>query len=124
MKIQKRMHNQIKIVTLDGRLDAHQTQLLNMELTSALTDGCITVINLGQVNFIDSSGLAILVRAMKHHREHGGELLLCALRQPVQIIFELTKLDRVFDIYPTEAAALQTLAEQSPSAAAQPVAVL
>lgn len=124
MKIEKQMINNVKVVSLSGRLDAHQSQQIDTELTTALTDGCITVVNLGQVNFIDSTGLAILVRAMKHHREHAGELRLCALRQPVQIIFELTKLDRVFDIYPTEAAALESLVEQSPLATSQPVAVL
>jgi anti-sigma B factor antagonist len=36
-------------------------------------------------------------------------MILCELQQPVRIIFELTRLDRVFDIYPTEAAALQAM---------------
>jgi len=54
--------------------------------------------DLSEVNFVDSSALAVMVRTMKHCRERNGDLLLCGLRQPVRIIFELTRMDRAFRI--------------------------
>jgi anti-sigma B factor antagonist len=40
-----------------------------------------------------------MVRTMKHCRERNGELILCGLRQPVRIIFELTRMDKAFRIF-------------------------
>ncbi|MCB0060901.1 MAG: STAS domain-containing protein [Caldilineaceae bacterium] len=101
--------NAITMIDLHGRLDAHQSKAVDNALIDHIEEGSQTIVNLRGVHFIDSTGLAILVRAVKRHREQSGELLLCELQQPVQIILELTKLERVFSIYPTEAAALQSL---------------
>lgn len=59
------------------------------------------------VSFVDSTALAALVQGMKHSRQQGGDLRLCGLGQSVRIIFELTRLDRAFEIYakPKEAIA-------------------
>ncbi len=43
-----------------------------------------------------------MVRGMKHCREKKGELVLCGMRQPVRIIFELTRMDKAFRIFGTE----------------------
>ena len=64
------------------------------------------VVNLGGVSFMDSAALATLVLAMKRCRQAGGDLRLCNLQQPVRIIFELTRLDKAFDIYASETEAL------------------
>ena len=109
MDIQKRVTNAVTIIELQGRLDAHQSQKVNALLFDPAASISRTVVNLSKVHFIDSTGLATLVKGMKHHREHAGDMILCELQQPVRIIFELTRLDRVFDIYSTEADALQAL---------------
>jgi anti-sigma B factor antagonist len=109
MDAQKRVMNAVTIIDLQGRLDAHQGKKISAILADPAADGSRTVVNLSKVHFIDSTGLAILVKGMKHHREQAGDMILCELQQPVRIIFELTRLDRVFDIYPTEAAALQAM---------------
>lgn len=97
------------IIELQGRLDAHQGKQVDTALSESLTNRNRTIINLKKVHFIDSTGLAILVKGMKHHREQAGEMVLCELQQPVRIIFELTRLDRVFNIYPTETDALHAI---------------
>lgn len=99
----------VHVVALQGRLDAHQGKQVDSILADAINRGSHTVVNLSKVHFIDSTGLSVLVKGMKHHREHGGELVLCELQQPVLIIFELTRLDKMFAIYPTETAAMQAL---------------
>lgn len=109
MDVQKRVKDIVTVVDLQGRLDAHQGKQVGDALTAHLADGSRTVVNLSRVHFIDSTGLSILVKGMKHHREQAGELVLCELQQPVRIIFELTRLDRVFEIYATEADAVKAL---------------
>jgi anti-sigma B factor antagonist len=56
---------------------------------------------------MDPTALATLVQGMKHARQTGGDLHLCNLRRPVRIIFELTRLDQAFGIYPTEIEAVK-----------------
>jgi anti-sigma B factor antagonist len=97
----------IQVVKLQGRLDAHQGKAVESQLLAAVCTGGRMVVNLSKVHFIDSTGISVLVKGMKRQREQQGELVLCELQQPVRIIFELTRLDKMFSIYPTERDALQ-----------------
>ncbi|MBX3010748.1 MAG: STAS domain-containing protein [Caldilineaceae bacterium] len=106
MQMNSRLLEQVQVVELTGRLDAHQGKQVDEALAAALRQTNRTVVNLRQVHFIDSTGLAVLVKSMKHHREQSGNLVLCELQQPVRIIFELTRFDKMFAIYPTEADAV------------------
>lgn len=67
------------------------------------------LINLSAVSYIDSSGLATLVELLKKVKTRGGSLMLTSLSDKVRSLFEITKLDRLFGIYPDDAAALKTL---------------
>lgn len=108
MKIAKRQIQDVAVLELDGRFDAHEVPAVRKEFESARGK---LLVNLSGVNFIDSSGLASLVQAMKHCREAGGDLYLSDLRQPVRIIFELTRLDRAFEIFGAEDEALRAFAK-------------
>lgn len=90
---------QVILAPIAGRFDAHQAPKVQKEIDAALANGVNTVIlDLSEVNFVDSSALAVMVRTMKHCRERNGELILCGVRQPVRIIFELTRMDKAFRI--------------------------
>ncbi|MFA6637014.1 MAG: STAS domain-containing protein [Candidatus Omnitrophota bacterium] len=56
------------------------------------------VIDLGDVGYVDSSGLATIVEIFKNMRIYGGKLKLAGLSDKVMGLFEITKLDRLFDI--------------------------
>jgi anti-sigma B factor antagonist len=100
----------VAAIAISGRFDAHQVPQVQQELENVLAGGArYVILNLEDVNFVDSSALAILVRGMKRCRERNGDLLLCGLRQPVRIIFELTRMDKAFRIYDTEEAARQSV---------------
>ena len=109
MKLASRsiVNPQVAILELAGRFDAYAEpqvkKWLEEEATSA--PGRV-IINLSEVNFVDSTALATLVQGMKHCREKNGDLYLCNLQQPVRIIFELTCLDKAFAIFLDEAEAL------------------
>ena len=66
------------------------------------------VINLQKVGYIDSSGLATLVEILKNFKSFGGRLKLCNLSNKVKSLFEITKLEKLFDIRDTEEEALTT----------------
>jgi anti-sigma B factor antagonist len=56
------------------------------------------VIDLAEVGYVDSSGLATIVEIFKNMRLYGGKLKLAGLSEKVMGLFEITKLDRLFDI--------------------------
>jgi anti-sigma B factor antagonist len=109
MELNTRYLNGITIVDLIGRFDAQETAKVRQALTkaAALTTPAYIAVNLEGVKFIDSSGLAALVQGMKRCRKKGGDLFLYNLKQKVRIIFELTRLDKAFSIFPDEDAALK-----------------
>lgn len=103
--------NGIYLVTLSGRFDAFETPKLNEWIEQNINENNNNVIvSLAGVEFIDSSGLASLVKGLKRCRQHGGDLVLCDFQQAVLIIFELTKLDKAFQIFDDQSAALETFA--------------
>jgi anti-sigma B factor antagonist len=106
------MSNKIKIISLSGRLDSFtipaSRKLLEEALEAQMAE---IVINMQAVNFIDSTALSALVQAFKKARELNGNLRLCCLQQPVRMIFELTRLDKVFEIFPTEREAVQAFTD-------------
>ena len=86
-----------KNVRLIGRFDAHETAAARTALEPLVGVDTINI-DLSGVNFIDSAGLAELVRLLKRSREQGGHLVLIAPSDPVRVIFELTGLDRAFTL--------------------------
>lgn len=95
--------NTMPVLEIRGRFDAHEVDPVNAWLMEQITIGNTRlIINLGGVNFIDSTALSSLVRGLKYCREKGGDLHICSLQTPVRVVFELTRLDKVFDIFPNE----------------------
>lgn len=107
MDIKSHTSNGITVLMLNGRFEAQNSADVR-EMIKKATDKAPAnvVVNLKDVTFIDSSGLAVLVQGMKLAKKAGGKLGLCKLQQKVRIIFELTRLDKVFDIHPDESSAV------------------
>ena len=96
------------VLTPTGRLDittAWQFRLKLQECISKLSPH--VVVNLGQVNFIDSSGLTSLVAGMRDADKESGSFRLCNVHPEAKLVFEVTMMDSVFDIYDTEVEALE-----------------
>lgn len=92
------------------RIDAHNADHLKEVLRQAFVDGAVNVVvDLQQVRFIDSSGLGALVSGYKNAVSHRGRLALSGLQEQVNSMFELTRLSRVFDIFPVNDDALAHL---------------
>ena len=87
-------------LVLAGRFDAFETENFRTAVDQLLETGVTQLsVDLSDVAFVDSSGLAELVRTMKHCRENGGELFIVSPSDPVRVILELTRLDAAFTIH-------------------------
>lgn len=103
MDIKVRHAENVTILELGGSLDisnAHQIRRAVVDTISA--ESPQVVVNLHNLHFVDSSGLAVLVQGLKRAREHNGNFCLCSLQPPVRMILELTRFDKVFDIFLSE----------------------
>ncbi len=66
------------------------------------------LLDLSDVTYIDSSGLALFIETLQRITAYGGTLALCGLRPSVLSIFEIARLDQVFQIFPDKTSALAT----------------
>jgi anti-sigma B factor antagonist len=97
-------------VALVGRFDARNAQTVKETLRQLIDGGTIhLIVDLAQVPFIDSAGLATLVSTLKLVRRVGGSVLLAGVQPQARTVFSLTMLDQVFTIHPTVEAALASL---------------
>ena len=67
-------------------------------LRSSMKGGKRLVLDLSSVQFIDSSGLGKIVTALRSYREEGGELRICGVQPPVQILFSMVRLGEIVGI--------------------------
>ncbi len=111
MDMNSRANDSVQILELSGRFDAYSAPAARewIESASELEPANI-VVNLSGVQFVDSTALATLVQGMKRCRQLKGDLRLCGLQQPVRMIFELTRLDKAFEIFTAEEEAVQAFA--------------
>lgn len=89
-----------KLVQPTGILDGPQMKQVGQEVNEALQSGVqIVLIDLEKVTLMDSAGLGGLVSTLKKVRAANGQLYLCSVNPQVTMVFELTKMDRVFQMY-------------------------
>ena len=95
------------VLELLGDVDMQSSPGLRTQLLKLVEGRATTIIvNLAEVEFMDSSGLATLVEALQATRQRGGKLKLVNLCPRVRSIFEIARLDAIFEIFDTEAEAL------------------
>lgn len=99
---------QVTVVTvMEKRLDAKVAVSFKEEMSALIASGVSTIIlDLSGVSFVDSSGLGAIVTALKLLGRQ-GDLLVTGVQGDVMTMFTLTRMDRVFRMFPTveEAAA-------------------
>lgn len=109
MDINHREVNGVQILNLKGRLDLASGSGLKEQIKALMDqEKCTIHLNLQEVDFINSSGLGVLVSLMKEIRVKKGRLSLSNLASYVQEIFEITQLSHIFEIFTTEEEALSS----------------
>jgi anti-sigma B factor antagonist len=88
------------MLTLTGEVDVYTAPQLKAQLVELIEGGCSNVVvNMESVSFIDSSGLGVLVSALRRARERDGIVRIVCTRENILKIFRITGLDKVFPIF-------------------------
>jgi anti-sigma B factor antagonist len=90
----------VETVGVQGEIDIHTAPRFRELLLALIDQGCLrVVVDLEGVAFVDSTGLGVLVGALKRIRAHGGSLALVCTRKQILNVLDLTGLAEVFDVY-------------------------
>jgi anti-sigma B factor antagonist len=104
----------VPVLVVHGEVDVYSAPALKDHIASALGDSsAIAVVDLSQVEFMDSTGLGALVAARTAATEAGGRLPLVCDRDRILRLFQITGLDTVFEVHPTVAEAVSSLSPNS-----------
>jgi anti-sigma B factor antagonist len=121
LKMQTALRRIDDVVVLDisGRITLGEGNVMLREIVLDVADegNKKIILNLGQVNYIDSSGMGELVKTHTTVRNQGGQLRLINLNKRVNDLFQMTRLSTVFHIERDEASAIKSLRGDTPSQA-------
>ena len=108
LKITERVVDGVAVVALEGRIVlGEESNALREKVKSLLAAGQKKIVlNMSNVTYIDSSGLGTLVASHSSTRAQDASLKLSNLGAKFQEILQVTKLVTVFEVYPSEAAAI------------------
>ncbi|NDJ79225.1 MAG: STAS domain-containing protein [Chloroflexi bacterium] len=100
MKISKREESGVIVFELEGRVDSAGAVELDEALQASAAEGHYkTILDMGQVQYINSAGLRTLADILTQNRTHGGDLRLVALNPKVERVFKIIGFDKFFDTY-------------------------
>ena len=115
LRITSRQVGEAVVIEMSGRIKVGEGNLLLREMVGNLTESGKKniVLNLGEVTYMDSSGLGELVKTHTTIRNLQGEVKLVNLSKRVEELLQMTKLSSVFDIYEDEASAIGSFGQHS-----------
>ncbi|WP_299486976.1 STAS domain-containing protein [Acaryochloris sp. IP29b_bin.137] len=89
-----------KVIQPPNLVDGVSAVQLRSEIDHVLADGVNTIlIDLQDVTFMNSSAIGALVAMLKAVSGRGGSLSLCSLNNQVRLVFELSRMNQMFDIF-------------------------
>lgn len=95
------------VLPLDGEIDLHVSPEVAESLRAVISKKPKrVVVDLTRVTYLDSSGLAVLIDGMQKVQQYGGKFSLAGVQEDVKHVFDIARLDQVFEIYPDVDAAL------------------
>jgi anti-anti-sigma factor len=119
LSLQTRRVGEITVVTCRGRIvDGAESTALHQHLNDLLPHQPYLVLNLGEVPFIDSRGLGLLVRILTRAQAAGGNLKLCAVHDHIAEVLRITRLKRILESHASEADAIFAFYQHAKSAGA------
>ena len=110
MNISSNRHGNVDVIKLPQRLVMANAPAVRKELLEMIAnDQHHLVLDLGNVSFVDSSGLSVLVSALKAADRVSGSVVLLNLTDDVRALVELTRMHEVFQIFADQQAAIEQL---------------
>ena len=115
MKIKERIENHVAILSLSGKMmGGPETTALHDHIKGLLSDGIKkVVIDLGDVKWINSSGLGVLMAAMTTLKNADGVMKLAKVTEKVESLLMITQLMRIFETYETVDRAVASISEET-----------
>ena len=110
MAVKTESKNGFMVCRVDGDIDINCSPDLKKVFDKLISQKTPKiVIEMTKVVYVDSSGLATLVGILKNMRSYGGKMRLAGMSPKVKSLFEITKLDKLFDIMASEEEAIAGL---------------
>ena len=108
MEIEEIKTEQCMVVGIAGRLDTTNYTVLEKKFTELIDAGNDRLlVDCSRMDYISSSGLRILLMALKRLNAGKGKFALCGLQENIREIFEISGFTSIFEIHPNRAEALQ-----------------
>ena len=93
------MNSVVQIIEPEGILDGTKTDAFQHQISQSIDSGVHTIlVDFSKVTFMDSSGLGALVKAFKSLQAADVDLFLCSINEQIKMLFELTSMDKYFNI--------------------------
>ena len=99
MELSYKMESGVAVISISGRLVAANANDLTNKFTSLAQEVLNFVLDLSEMEYIDSTGLGAIVSCLKKSSEKGGNIKLACIQEKPRMIFEITRAYRIFDIY-------------------------
>ena len=100
MEISEEIVRNVNVISLSGRLDAYAANDVEQKLDALLAAGqaCL-VVDLKQLEYISSSGLRVLLAALKRARKQQGDIRLACLQSNVREVFDIAGFTQLFKMF-------------------------
>lgn len=108
LKIQIEEDQGVAVTRLEGRLDAASAPVLERKLVEQVENGKLKILlDFAKVDYLSSAGMRLLLSMTKRLKGEGGGLHCCSVSEEVMEIIKMAGFERIIQIFPTEAEALQ-----------------
>lgn len=111
LQVEMERHRETLIVRLSGELDHHTADDVRLQLDEEIGRGnCRNlVLSLKSLQFMDSSGIGVILGRYKLIKQKGGKMVICDVNPPVYRLFEMSGLFKIMPIFENEDMALTDL---------------
>ncbi|MCY0889000.1 MAG: anti-sigma F factor antagonist [Alicyclobacillaceae bacterium] len=108
MSVETLVHQEVLVVRLHGDLDHHSVESIRSEVEKALTLGGYRalVMSFASIDFMDSSGIGLILGRYKKLKEMRGAMALCEINPSLEKILKMSGVYRVLPVFPSEREAL------------------
>ncbi|MCX6244570.1 MAG: STAS domain-containing protein [Bacteroidetes bacterium] len=110
MELTEKRNEDYVVLGINGRLDTTNYTILEKKLVGMIEAGTLKIIvNCSGMDYVSSSGLRVLLMALKMISRENGKFILCTLKENIREIFEISGFTSIFTICSTEDEALKAL---------------
>jgi anti-sigma B factor antagonist len=109
MEISEKSVENVNVISIAGRLDAYAASDVERKLDSLITAGHVClVVDLSHLEYISSSGLRVLLAAIKRAKKEQGDIRLASLQPSVKEVFDIAGFTQLFRLFDKEGEAVSS----------------